>query len=325
MTFIASVIAKEGVAIIADSLVTTSQPVIDYDTFHKYVITKTANKSDDVKLDLREISRLFKTKPSYTKDYEDKLYKYDKFTAITTAGSASINNKRIKRLVLEAIRKLKPSGKNSDKNISEKLLALKGFISEEVKKYFSKNKTRISDTILIVTFYNPNTNKTSIFKLTVNACNSKDILNDEFEIVTIEKTPEQFKVVCDGQNRMAERILFGDFNAAFELIPKIIMRVAKDFAIPEEKIGQDYWVSVLEDEDIVGEQMRAEAKINKLTGLSLQQAVDLANLLMKMEIDIQKYTENIPTVGGVIKLAVIDDDGFRFVSGHSIVKHHDYL
>jgi hypothetical protein len=35
MTFIASVIAKKGVAIIADSLVTSMERVIDYDTFFK--------------------------------------------------------------------------------------------------------------------------------------------------------------------------------------------------------------------------------------------------------------------------------------------------
>lgn len=324
MTFIASVIAKEGVAIIADSLVTTSQPVIDYQTFHRYITQKKKNKNDDVTLDLSEISKLFKVKPSYTKDYEDKLYKYDKFTAITTAGSASINNKRIKKLISEAIKKLKPIGRNSDKNIKEKLDALKIFITDEVKKFLAKNP-RISETILLVTFYNPSSNKTTIYKLIVRAAMQAELQNPNFEFVEAEKNPEHVKVVCDGQNRMAERILFGDFNAAFELIPKIILRVAKDFNIPNEKVGQEYWISVLEDEEIVGEQMRAEAKINRLTGLSLQQAVDLANLLMKMEIDIQKYTENIPTVGGVIKLAVIDDDGFRFVAGHTIVKHHDYL
>jgi len=62
----------------------------------------------------------------------------------------------------------------------------------------------------------------------------------------------------------------------------------------------------------------------KLRDLSLQQAVDLASLLMRIEIDIQKYTENIPSVGGVIKLAVIDADGFRYIAGNEIVKHETF-
>ena len=64
----------------------------------------------------------------------------------------------------------------------------------------------------------------------------------------------------------------------------------------------------------------SEMKIFKLSELSLQQAVDLAYLLMKIEIDFQTYTENIPTVGGVIKIATIDKMGFNFISGHDIIK-----
>lgn len=63
-----------------------------------------------------------------------------------------------------------------------------------------------------------------------------------------------------------------------------------------------------------------DMKINRLADLSLQQAVDLASLLMKIEINFQKYTENIPTVGGVIKLAIIDKDDFKFISGNEILK-----
>jgi hypothetical protein len=75
----------------------------------------------------------------------------------------------------------------------------------------------------------------------------------------------------------------------------------------------------MKNKDILTRQFVEDIKINKLTELSLQQAVDLSCLLMKIEIDIQKYTENIPTVGGVIKIATIDASGFRFVSGNEIV------
>jgi hypothetical protein len=40
---------------------------------------------------------------------------------------------------------------------------------------------------------------------------------------------------------------------------------------------------------------------------------------MRLEVDFQKYTKNMPTVGGVIKLAVIDEhEGFRFILGDKI-------
>ena len=40
---------------------------------------------------------------------------------------------------------------------------------------------------------------------------------------------------------------------------------------------------------------------------------------------IQKYTENIPTVGGVIKLAIINEKGFKWISGQEVVKHENFF
>jgi hypothetical protein len=46
----------------------------------------------------------------------------------------------------------------------------------------------------------------------------------------------------------------------------------------------------------------------------------MAYLLLKMEITFQASTETIPTVGGRIKIAVIDKHGFRYITGHNILK-----
>jgi len=119
-------------------LVTTSQPVLDFGTFQKYLSEQKKNNGKGVSIEAKDIAKLFKVKPSYTKDYEDKLYKYDKFTAITTAGSAIINNKRIKKLIQEAIKKFKPSGRNTEKNIADKISQLIDFITHEVKNFYSR-------------------------------------------------------------------------------------------------------------------------------------------------------------------------------------------
>jgi len=39
-----------------------------------------------------------------------------------------------------------------------------------------------------------------------------------------------------------------------------------------------------------------------------------------MEITFQTHIEQIPTVGGLIKIAVIDKQGFRYITGHNILK-----
>ena len=50
----------------------------------------------------------------------------------------------------------------------------------------------------------------------------------------------------------------------------------------------------------------------------MQEAIDLAALLMALVRDFQKYTEDIPSVGGQIKLAIIDSQGFRFIDGDGL-------
>lgn len=323
MTFIASVIAKDGVAIIADSLVTSLRPIIEADDFFQYLdkISKAGGQS--IKVEPSDIIKLFKVKPSHTKDYEDKLYQYGKYSAITTAGNASINGTRIKTLVERAKAKLKPNDKSDLASIEEKRDKLKEFIKEEVIKYLKKNKS-IDTTILLLTTYSITLKKTIVYKLKVVEANQSHLKDSDFEFVISSVESDNMTVICEGQNRTSERLLLGDFNVLFEKLPIIVRKVAVDFQIPIEKVDENYLTSLLHDDTIMTQESINDIKMLKLRNLSLQQAVDLANLLMKIEIDIQKYTENIPSVGGVIKLAVIDNNGFRFISGHEIVKHDTF-
>ena len=132
---------------------------------------------------------------------------------------------------------------------------------------------------------------------------------------------DYYRVVCDGQNRISERILFGEIDFFIDITPKIIEKVIQKLKIPDDKIPPDFIKDFLGDaKGLLPNQFWDDMKINRLADLSLQQAVDLASLLMKIEINFQKYTENIPTVGGVIKLAIINKDGFKFISGNEILK-----
>ena len=148
----------------------------------------------------------------------------------------------------------------------------------------------------------------------------KDLQVSGYDFVSYNITNEYEKVVCDGQNGISEKILFGDILTVYNMIPRIAKKVALDFGIDEQKVSESYINKLRKDKDIVPPSLFSEMKIFKLGELSLQQAVDLANLLMKVEIDFQNYTEDIPTVGGVIKLAIIDKKGFRFIAGHEITK-----
>ncbi len=320
MTFISSVIAKEGVAIISDSLVTTSHPVIEFNDFVKFFESKSKKtKNSSIKLDPKEIVDLFETKPHHTKDFEEKLFEYDKYTAITTAGSANINGKRIKDIIEEIKDKNTKDRGYKSKKIETKVKDFCENLTKEVKDHLS-SKTTIRNVTFIITNFNPKKNITSIYKVNVVSASQKNLNEDDFEFVTYSKTNDYEKVVCDGQNRISEKILFGDFPTVYNIIPKIAMKLADDFNIDKKKITKKYIDSLRKDKDIVPKSMFSDMKIIRLSDLSLQQAVDLASLLMRLEIDFQNYTEEIPTVGGVIKLAVIDKKGFRHLSGHEIEK-----
>lgn len=315
MTFIASVIAKKGVAIIADSLVTSMERIIDYDTFLKFFQDKAKSTPvAEIKIEPIEIISLFQNKPSHTKDYEEKLFQYDKYTAITTAGTASVNEKRIEYIVREVIEKNKKNKEYSRKRIETKVKDFVEFLNKQAIEHLHKSDY-ISSTTFILTHYDKSKERTTIYKIDINPCSKKDIKDDTFNCVSFRKMDDYYRVVCDGQNRISERILFGEIDFFIDITPKIIKKVIEKLKIPQEKIPIDFIKNFMEEaKAFLPLQFWDDMKINRLADLSLQQAVDLASLLMKIEIRFQKYTENIPTVGGVIKLAIINKDGFKFIS-----------
>jgi len=320
MTFIATVIGKRGAAVIADSLVTTKIPTIEWRDFIDF-LDKEGKKdpSSDIKLSPGDIMGLFKSRPSYTKDYEEKLFKFDDYTAITTAGSASINGKRIGVLIRDIVEINK-----SDKNYNRKKIKtkVKNFCLELEKdiKAHIQSQNSISRTRFIVTHFEKKSRKTIAYKLDVNPSDKKDLLDTTYEFIRIDLANDYEKVISNGQNRISERILYGSLDDVYRLIPRLALRIFEDFKIPEDKIPKDYIDKLRSDRTVVSPKLFEEMQIFKLSELSLQQAVDLASLLMRIEIDFQTYTENIPTVGGVIKVATLNENGFKFVSGHEVTK-----
>lgn len=311
MTFIASVIAKKGVVIIADSLVTSSRHILEFEDYHNYIKTKSAESSDDkFTFDPGELIQHFKLKPSHTKDYQNKLFQFGKYSAITVAGAATLNGKTMEEII--DLCKV-----NLPTKLEDKVEKVKNVAYEHAKSWVEE-KGSISTTVFMLTHYDRIVKKTKIYKIVVNQAVKDELAEANFELVSVYEEPERFKVVCDGQNRISERILFGDVDTLLNLIPTIANKIFDDFKIKAEDVPVDYIQNLYRDKSIVTSTFYEDIKINKLTELSLQQAYDLASLLMKIEMNMQKYTENIPTVGGVVKIAVIDDKGFKFIHGNEI-------
>lgn len=321
MTFIASVMAKKGVALIADSLVTSISKVIEFEDFLSYIREKAETTPlEEIKIDPNEIVNLFYKKPSHTKDFEEKLFQYDKYSAIMTAGNASINNKRIEYIVKEIVEINKTKTNYLSESLDVKLKDFCEHLQTEVKAHL-EIYNEISNTTFIFTSYNNQNETTIIYKIDVVSCDKTTSEQENFQTILCNRIDDYYKVVCEGQNRISERILFGEIDFLFDITPKIINRVIEDLNIDKNQIPDDYVNDFLgKAKNLLPKQFYDDMKVNKLAGLSLQEAVDLASLLMKIEINFQKFTENIPTVGGVIKLAVIDNNGFRFITGNAILK-----
>ncbi|HEY0175712.1 MAG TPA: hypothetical protein VGC08_05000, partial [Pedobacter sp.] len=78
MTFIASVIAKEGIAIVADSFGTTMEHSLNEKIFLDYL----AEADDKENIPVKDLVSLFEKRPSHTRNYVDKLFKFDEFSAV---------------------------------------------------------------------------------------------------------------------------------------------------------------------------------------------------------------------------------------------------
>jgi hypothetical protein len=316
MTFIASVIAKKGVALIADSLVTTSRSILEYEDFYDYLKGVKADKKGKYNLDTKHIMSLFKTKPSHTKDYQEKLFEYDKHTAIAIAGAAFLNERSIEELIVAAIKKHRPKS-SSKKSIEEKVNELKTYFEEVARETIANDKV-VRYTVLIISNYNRITHETKVYKLEINKTSKADLEVEGHQLVSVYPQNQYFKVICAGQNRISERILWGELDFMLDVIPKVAAKIFSDFGIEEDKVPKDYVTKLFSNRELLTASFYDDIKMNKISDLSLQQAINLACLLMRIERDIQRYTENIPTVGGVVKIAYINNDGFKFIKGNQL-------
>lgn len=315
MTFIASVIAKKGVAIIADSLVTSQMPILHYGEFLKYIRSLPDNGNGGTAIDLDDILELFNSEPVFTKDYEEKLFQLNKFTAVTTTGAAYINEKNISDLIEEF------KSQTTDINdmavpFEHKLQQFSSFLNAQVREHIIKYDS-MDYCAFLFTYYERHSHNTHVYKMYIQEIDSEYLNDLNYNYVNLQKQLDWMKVVCDGQNKLSEKILYGTGKELFQVFPKFLDNLIRvlniqNFSAPENLND------VMYEDEYFRNFFWGNIELLNLTELSVQQAVDLACLLMRLEVDFQKYTKNIPTVGGVIKLAVIDESGFRFISGHNI-------
>ncbi|SEB03985.1 hypothetical protein [Pedobacter hartonius] len=127
------------------------------------------------------------------------------------------------------------------------------------------------------------------------------------------------KIVTDGQNTFVKRLIFGSLVGNVGLVKsEIIKRVVDVLQLDDQ--NREKITDSINDFECLKQTVLEDMFSIKFRQLSLQEALDLAALFIKIVMDIQVYTEKIPTVGGLIKLAYIHEEkGFNWISGNELV------
>ena len=316
MTFIASVVAKKGVAIIADSLVTSQSPILHYKNFLEYIDAQPNNDQGEKVINPDSIRELFSSEPIFTKDFEEKLFSINEFVAVTTSGTAYINDKSISDII-EAFKLYQQDINDMAVPISDKIDQFVAFLNINIREHIAKYNY-IGYCVFIITYYEKHTHLTHIYKALIQEADAETLQIADYSWIGVNKELDWVNVVCEGQNRISEKILYGAGRDLYNMFSGFVDHIIAKLNLGPDQVPENF-IDQLKQDEYFNEIFYGDLELLNLNNLSLQQAVDLASLLMRLEVDFQKYTKNIPTVGGVIKLAVIDEDGFRFISGNTVV------
>ncbi len=172
------------------------------------------------------------------------------------------------------------------------------------------------NTAFIFSHYNRVKNEPQIFTIKCKETVKGDYPTDADLISTNEVS--HLPVVSDGQDTFADRLIFGSL---YRNMTKVKLHIVQYLfkTMKPKKSKKDQILKDVTNFDFLKEIMVEDLHSIKFRELSLQEAVDFCALLIKIVMDIQIYTEKIPTVGGLIKIATIDKEhGFQWVAGEKI-------
>jgi len=313
MTFIASVIAKEGIAIVADSFRTTVHHSLDEDKFLEFI----DKAVDKVNIPIADLVGLFEEKASHTRNFVDKLIQFDDDSAVCTAGAAYINGKETKDVIKTvAVEMQVNKGVYDAMTIEEKLTEISSKIEKEIVEQLATYNVGATD--FIFSHFNRAKNEPQVFVIKIKKTDKGAFNKDKPELVSWDDRTN-LGIITDGQDTFVDRLIFGSLYTNMGNVKRgIIEYIVTKFNLEGE--DTDNLIKEVTHQDFIRPIITQDIFNIKFRELSLQEAVDLATLLIKIEMDIQIYTEKIPTVGGLIRLAVISKDkGFQWISGDKII------
>lgn len=313
MTFIASIIAKEGIAIVADSFGTTMEHSIKENKFLDHM-KEAENKENIAVIDL---VGLFEKRPSHTINYIDKLFKFDKYSAVTFTGAVYINGKEIKEIIKKISTELQvDTATYNEKDISDILIEFCEKLKSEVIQHCQTNDFPYTD--FIFSHFNVSKNESQIFLIKIKGIEMNCFDPNDPNLIEVSNQ-SHLGIVTDGQNNFVERLIFGSLVSTVDTVKSVLIKdVIAILGLKDEQIEK--LTNHINSFECLKQTVLDDMFSINFRQLSLQEALDLAALLIKIVMDIQIYTEKIPTVGGLIRLAVIHEErGFEWISGNNLI------
>jgi hypothetical protein len=311
MSFIASVSAGKGFAMIADSLEIPELPLPEFSFFSQYVHPSYCQESEeDILHPLNHWSssplQHAGTERSCREDHAEKLFQIDTFSAIAAARILSINEKGLSDLLTE----FKEGWRDQDDSalgFAAKLNGFCDFINREIKSHL-KNYGYLNGNLLFIAHYDVHTMSTNTFRIRIRDRHYESHRYMDNFLLFRHKSS---KISMHGSTPVSKALRPGLESAYLRDVYRLVRNIVRKIHSPHNRIPGEF-IDSLQHDRLYQFLFSKDCKKIDIADLSIQQAIDLASMLIRLEMDYFRFTKAEPEVGGVISLAIVDEEGFRF-------------
>lgn len=312
MSFIATVSASKGFAIIADSLEVPESPLKEYTLLSDYMHTlNSQDRSEDIlyppNLWLLSPQERAETEQLYREDHAEKLFPMGPFSAIAATRILSINDKGLYELI-EEFMEIRKKQANPAWGFTAMLNGFCNFLNREIKIHL-KNYCYLNGSLLIMAQYDVRAMRTNTCKILIR---DRHFDSPNYADNYLLLRQNSSTILLSGQTHISKAFLLGIERASFRDVYKLVRNIIGRIHSADNRLPGEF-MHTLRYDRFYQYLFSQELKTIDIANMSTQQAVDLASMLMRLEIDYFKFTKTDPHVGGVIRLAVVDEEGFRYI------------
>jgi len=303
MSYIASIIAPgEGAAIIADSLETPNLPYQEVSGEEECAAEPYWDEEAE-----RAYCDNYCEERLCQEDHLEKIFRFDQFTAIATSIPTYINGRSMQDLIEEfKTEQADQQYRMNDFIIMTGLFC--SFLDKQIRAHLDRYLA-MSGGVVILTRYDIPTGGTHICKIRIRESFHRSLRRSQNLLLVKNRIAG---IVCGGYCPISKSILNACGRTYQRNLPCMVRHAIRRIRSPDPRIPEAF-AKLITNDPYYRYLFASDLEIVKISELNMRQAINLASLLMRLETDFQSLTTGSPKVGGVVRLAIIDEQGFRFV------------